>query len=1034
LGGDPVVEERAKRKLTAILSADVKGYSRLMGEDELSTVETLKRYREIISSLVKQYSGRVVDSPGDNILAEFSSVVDAVECAVKIQGDLEEKNTSLPENRRMKFRIGVNLGDVIDDEGRIYGDGVNVAARVEGLAEVGGICISRKAFDEVKNKLSLGYEYLGEHSVKNITEPVRVYKVLMEPEHAGKVIGEKASKPKQWRWAALAVGLIIVVGAVAIWNFYFRAPPIEPASVEKMSFPLPEKPSIAILPFENMSGDPEQDYFSDGLTDQIISTLSMLRGLFVISRSSTFTYKGKPVKTQKVSEDLGVKYVLEGSVQRTADRIRITAQLIDATTGHHIWSERYDREPKEIFAIHDDITMEITKAIGIEIIEGEQARIWQKTQTSNLRAYEKYLKGRQYIMKHTKEYIARARPLYEEAVALDPGYARAYVGLGWTYFDDARFGWVKDRRKSIEMAEKYAQKAIELNDTLDAAHILLGAIYLVKRQHKNSIAQAEHALALNPNSAQNNSLMGGFLGCAGRWEEGIGYAEKSIRLAPIPPVWYFWILGRAYFMTGKYDKAIETFKRAIHVNPDYLTAHAFLAACYSSLDRQAEAAAEADEVLRINPQFTLEAYAKTLPYKNKLDIDLYIGALRKAGLPETPPLQLPDKPSIAVLPFVNMSGDPEQEYLSDGITEQIITSISKIPRLFVIARTSSFKYKGKEVDVKQVGRELGVKYILEGSAQRSVDRLRITAQLIDAITGKHLWAERYDRDFKDIFTIQDEITMKIIHSLSLKLTEGDRVRMQSGGTGNLKAVEKVFEAVHYLRAFNRESNVIARQLYEETIALDPEFAGAYSGLAVTHFMDVTLGSTKSPRESLAKATKLLHKAIALDENFELPHSHLCAIYGMQRQYEKAIAEGEKAVALNPNSDRALEWLGLAKCWMGRPEEAIALYEKAMRLCPFPPSYYYLNLGHAYRSMERYKEAITEYKKALHLTPNNVIAFAGLSISYSSLGQEEEARAAAAELLKINPNFSFNGYVKRLPYKNQALKERWCDALQKAGLR
>ena len=274
-----MVEERAKRKLTAILSADVKGYSRLMGENELSTVETLKRYREIISTLVQQFSGRVVDSPGDNILAEFSSVVDAVECSVNIQGDLQKKNASLPENRRMEFRIAVNLGDVIDDEGRIYGNGVNVAARVEGLAEVGGICISRKAFDEVKNKLSLGYENLGEHSVKNIAEPVRVYKVLTEPKYSGQVIGKERIKAKRWRWAAAAIGFIIVVGVLGIWHFYFCPPQIEPASVERMAYPLPEKPSIAVLPFRNLSGDPGQEFLSDGFTEDIITTLYMAQKL-----------------------------------------------------------------------------------------------------------------------------------------------------------------------------------------------------------------------------------------------------------------------------------------------------------------------------------------------------------------------------------------------------------------------------------------------------------------------------------------------------------------------------------------------------------------------------------------------------------------------------------------------------------------------------------------------------------------------------------------------------------------------------------
>jgi adenylate cyclase len=630
-----VAEEGFKRKLTAILSADVEGYSRLMDDDEEATIRTLTTYRDVMATLIQQYRGRVVDAPGDNLLAEFASAVDAVNCAVEIQRELAERNAESSYERRMQFRIGVNVGDVVEEEDRIYGDGVNIASRVEGLAEAGGICISGRVYDQVENKLDLEYEFLGEQAVKNIAIPLRIYRVLSHPGAAAhRVIkAKRAIVGKAWRNVFAATLAVVVVGAaVAVWHFYFRFPAVEVAAVEKMAFPLPDIPSIAVLPFDNMSEDPEQEYFSDGLTDQIISTLSKIRNLFVIARNSTFTYKAKPVKVQKVAEDLGVRYVLEGSVQRTADRIRITAQLIDATTGYHIWSERYDREQNDIFAIQDDITMEITKAIGIELIEGEQARIWQKTQTSNLRAYEKFLQGRQNILKGTKEKNVRARLLYEEAIALDPGYARVHVGLGWTHFYDARYGWAESRAESIKMADKYAQKAIEMDDTLDAAYTLLGAIYLVKCQHEKSIAQMERAITLNPNSAQNNSVMAGSLGCAGRWEEGIGYAEKSIRLAPTPPAYSFWILGRAYFMTGKYDKAIETFKRAVHVNPDYLIAHAFLAACYSSLDRHAEAAAEAEEVLRINPRFNLESYSKTLPYKNKADIERYIAALRKAGL------------------------------------------------------------------------------------------------------------------------------------------------------------------------------------------------------------------------------------------------------------------------------------------------------------------------------------------------------------------------------------------------------------------
>ena len=507
-----MVEERAKRKLTAILCADVKGYSRLMGEDELSTVETLKRYRKIITSLVRQYSGRVVDSPGDNILAEFSSVVDAVECAVKIQGDLQEKNASLPENRRMEFRIGVNLGDVIDDEGRIYGDGVNVAARVEGLAEGGGICISRKAFNEVKNKLKLGYENLGEHSVKNIVEPVRVYKVLMEPEYAGRVIGEKRRKSKKWPRTAIAavVILLILAGAFAIWNFYFRPPSIEPASVDKMAFPLPDRPSIAVLPFDNMSGDPKQEYFSDGLTEQIITTLARYPRLFVIARQSSFSYKGKPVKIQQVAEELGVQYVLEGSVQKSGDRVRITTQLIDAITGHHVWSERYDREVKDIFSLQDEITVKVMNGMSAELTEGEQARRWTQRGDVNLKALEKHYQAQGFFCRHTKENYDKARPLFEEAIALEPKFVWPYVYLGYLHAGSAFRGFSEDPAKSIQMAFELAQKALAIDDSHDGPHSLLAVIYMLNRQYDKALSEAERAVALNPNASDAYNVLGGF--------------------------------------------------------------------------------------------------------------------------------------------------------------------------------------------------------------------------------------------------------------------------------------------------------------------------------------------------------------------------------------------------------------------------------------------------------------------------------------------------------------------------------------------
>ncbi|NIS72187.1 MAG: guanylyl cyclase, partial [Proteobacteria bacterium] len=310
-----MAEESFKRKLTTMFSADVEGYSRLMEDDEEATVQTITAYRELMVGQIQNQNGRVVDAKGDNLLAEFSSVVDAVRCAVEIQREIGRRNAELPEHRKMEFRIGVNLGDVIEEDETIYGDGVNIAARLEALAEGGGICISGTAFDHIRKRLSVGYEYLGEQAVKNIENPVRVYRVLMEPEAVGKIIGEKKPQPTRWRWVAVAALVLLIIGAGLAYRYYYMAPSVEPASVERMAFPLPDKPSIAVLPFDNLSGDPEQEYFCDGITEDIITALSKHPNLFVISRRSTFTYKGKPVKVQQVAEDLGVRYVLEGSIQ-----------------------------------------------------------------------------------------------------------------------------------------------------------------------------------------------------------------------------------------------------------------------------------------------------------------------------------------------------------------------------------------------------------------------------------------------------------------------------------------------------------------------------------------------------------------------------------------------------------------------------------------------------------------------------------------------------------------------------------------------
>jgi adenylate cyclase len=630
-----MAEEGVKRKRTAIFSADAKGYSRLMGEDEVGTVRVLKEYREIMADCIQKHGGRVVDSPGDNILAEFGSIVNATECAVKIQEKLRAKNAELPEEKRLEFRIGINHGDVLEDEDRIYGDGVNIAARIEGLAPPGGICISRTTYDQIKNRLNLGYEYLGEHSVKNIAEPARVYKVLMEPEAAGKIIGEK-KKTKSWLTVAAAVVLLI---GLAGWYLYIeQSKRVEPASVDKMAFPLPDKPSIAVLPFDNLSGDSEQDFISDGITEDIISALSSVPYLFVIARNSTFTYKGKAVKVQQVAEELGVRYVLEGSVKRSGDKVRITAQLIDAITGHHLWAERYDREFKNLFALEDDITLNIISSLQVKLTDGQSIRL-RRQETDNLEAWLLHNEGMKYGRSHSKEPNFIAMEMYEKALKLDPNFISARVGLGWKQWQIAQKGWSDSPEESFKKAIELAQEALEMDPTSAPAHGLMIGIHMWKREFDQALALAQKTITLDPNDAESYALLGWALIANMRPQEAIQYFKKAMRLSPYYPSWFLNLMIRAYVVAGRYDEAIGACEEMLKRNPGPFfvgQAHINLAVSYSNLAKPEpeKARAEIAKAIEIDPGLTVSFISKELDCKDPAFLEHYFDTLRELGLPE----------------------------------------------------------------------------------------------------------------------------------------------------------------------------------------------------------------------------------------------------------------------------------------------------------------------------------------------------------------------------------------------------------------
>jgi adenylate cyclase len=717
-GEDPhsKVTTGMRRKLAAILSADVAEYSRLMEEDEEATIRTVTAYREVIATLVRQHHGRVVDSPGDNLLAEFASVVDAVQCAVAIQRELHARNTVLPLRRRMQFRLGINLGDVIAEGEQIYGNGVNIAARLENLAEAGGICISGTVYDQIATRLALGYKFLGERVVKNITRPVRVYRVETESGSPGlKVRLRNRLRAGPWpRMAFVLVGLLLILGGgVASWQLFVY--PLMPKS-------LPDKPSIAVSPFVNMSGDSTQEYFSNGMTEDLIT---------------------------------------------------------------------------------------------------------------------------------------------------------------------------------------------------DMAITLVGLLLIF----------------------------------------GVGVASWRLFLPPSLPV---------------------------SVTPTQKTAM----------------------------------------------------------------LALPDKPSIAVLPFVNMSEESMQEYFSDGLTEDLITDLARLGGLFVIARNSVYTYKGKPVRPEQVSRELGVRYIIEGSVRKANDRVRITAQLIDATTGYHLWAERYDRDLRDIFAVQEEIARRITAALAVQLTPKDEQQLGQRHMNNLEAWDAFTQGTALYRQYTKEANAEARKLFEKAIDLDPQFAMAYAHLAATYRQDWNYEWTADLPAAEQRVFELAQRSVALDPSLPYGHVQLAYIYVYRRQHDDAIREAEHATQLGGANDAdGYAVLAQVLTYGGEPQRAVPLMEKALSLDPRAPVNYLRQLGQAYyvigqiekyqkgdaqKAQEYYQKAEEHLTRAIKVNRNHRQARLSLVPVYMESGQEPKARELFAQFPDMHRHITISQRRQQAPYKDPAMRERYIDALRRAG--
>ena len=576
-------EERMERRLAAILAADIAGYSALMGADEARTVRDLKGHQAVVLPMIGKFAGRIIDTAGDGILAEFASVVNAVQCALAIQGTMAERNAAIEPPRRMQFRVGINIGDVVFDDVRIYGDGINVAARLENIAEPGGICISGKVYEEINGRIELACDDIGEQQLKNIARPVRTYRV--------RVNGIATS-------AAL----------------------------------LPDKPSIAVLPFQNMSGDAEQEFFTDGITEDLITDLSKVSGLFVIARNSSFVYKSRPAKVQDIGRDLGVRFVLEGSVRKAGNRVRITAQLIDATIGGHLWAERFDRDLTDIFATQDEVVQKIVGALAITLTPAEERRLSQRG-TTNVEAYETWLRAREFLTQGTQEAVAQARALYRRAMEIDPNFAAPHAGLAIASVTDYVSDWAPDAAQALDEAERWARRAVELSDQEPLGHMALGGVLLWRRDYDGALAECRRMIALDPNFAKGYSTAGMVMLYAGQPGKAIEKIGISMRLDPhySPMVLHF--LAQAYFGLGQYETATNHLLARIARTPATDSSRMLLAACYGHLGRLEEARLTWAELLKVNPQFLLSQRARVLPYKDPAEFQRIAEGLAKAGLP-----------------------------------------------------------------------------------------------------------------------------------------------------------------------------------------------------------------------------------------------------------------------------------------------------------------------------------------------------------------------------------------------------------------
>jgi TolB-like protein/class 3 adenylate cyclase/Flp pilus assembly protein TadD len=1040
------------RKLAAILVADIVGYSRLAGADEDRILARLRTLRsDLIDPTIAVHHGRIIKRTGDGSVIEFRSVVDAVNCAIEVQRAMVERNAEVASDKRIQFRIGIHLGDVVEEsDGDLMGDGVNIAARLQGVAKPGAICLSEQAYWQVKGRLDLKVDDLGPTQLKNIGEPIHVYSLEVgQPlqakpaPSATQADQAKAAYKRRMGSTSLAAALVALLLLVAAGGWYIlngRAP--KQAEAGHLS--------IVVLPFTNLSGDPSQDYFADGITENLTTDLSRIRNSFVVARNTAFTFKGKTIDAKEIGKELGVRYILEGSAQRDQNRVRVNAQLIDAETGAHLWADRFEEDVADLFKLQDQVVARLANTLGFELVKAEAQK---GARANNPDAGDLVMRGLALLqLQRTKDRVDAARALFDRALAIDPNDADALAGSAYAYMNHwaGAFGGPEIDYDAKILGQ--ADRAIALApDSLWAYFAKSVYLYLTHRASE-AVATADAGLVINPNFAPLWVARGRAEAFLGDFEQSKSDIRQGMKLSPRDPLIgvFHWYLADAELGLGHFDAAVEDDRKSIDSGYHNYTVYESLAAAYALEGNMDQAKPALVEAQRLQTPLTVKWQIVNMP-----NIPPLIEGLRKLGLPEecdprshtgwdgrpcepvTSNASAPDEAkhlSIVVLPFTNLSNDPSQDYYADGITENLTTELSRVRSSFVIARNTAFTYKGKSVDAKEIGKELGVRYVLEGSVQRDQNRVRVNVQLVDAESGAHLWADRFDEDVADLFKLQDQVVSRMGNTLGFELVKAEAEK--STRSNNPDAVDLAMRGWATMwRSYpqppkeKREFHYASLALFDRALKADPNDADALAGEAFTYMALFAFGEAAEANLD-AKIIDPADRAIALapdDMRAYVAKSFYLALTGRAAE---ALRAADSGLAINPNSAPLLDARTLAEIVLGRFEQAKSDAQQAMRLSPRDPEIpnRLINLGMAELGLGHFDAAVVEFQKAIDAGAHYFIPYANLAAAYALDGKTEDAKTALAEARRLNPQLTVKWLTDHAPNLPPLF-----DGLRKVGL-